>query len=66
VCTGITPAAQAQVDVDFTNAAGSGGSGSGGGSGGGGALDEVLLLALSASLLVSAYGRIRAHRLKRY
>jgi len=52
-CTGVTPAANAQVTIDFTSASGSGsgGSGSGGGGGGGGAIDDVSLIVLSLMLV---------------
>jgi hypothetical protein len=45
-CTGVTPAANAQVTIDFTSASGSASGGSGSG-GGGGAIDDVSLILLS-------------------
>jgi hypothetical protein len=53
VCTGATPAAQAQVTIDFTSASGSGSGG------GGGAIDEVSLILLSLMLLRNTHHRRR-------
>jgi hypothetical protein len=58
VCTGLAPAAQAEVSIDFTTAStSSSGSGSSGSSksGGGGAIDELLLVFLSLVLLLRPF-----------